>query len=153
MKTLNAILDDAKRFRIPCTERTFWKYYKLGLLPEGRKIPGKGNVVFFPNDTLLRLWLIAFMKEEMNSSLADISHCPLPEFDIGDGDLPPNIWTGDFLLKAKRECQKAKREAMLTVINELVKALESEKNANYQADDRTWDQPKGLHVFNFDAVF
>lgn len=125
MKTVSQILDEAQKNGIPCTERTFWKYHKLGLLPEGQKLPGRGNVAYFPDDTLLRLWLIAFLKSEMNLNLSDFSRYEWPEIE-SDPEKLPNEWSGDFFLNAKRQCQKAKREAMRTVIEQLVEGLRKE---------------------------
>lgn len=95
----------------------------MGLLPGGQKIPGQGNVFYFPDDTLLRLWLIALLMSEMNLSLSDISRYPWPEVEGGQGAVAPNAWSGDFLLNAKKQCQRAKHEAMSTVIKQLVKEL------------------------------
>jgi hypothetical protein len=55
MLTLEEILHKLRGMGVEFAPRTFWKYVDMGLLQEGRKLPGRGNVFFFPEDTPERI--------------------------------------------------------------------------------------------------
>jgi len=62
--TLADILTGVRSGGVPFTARTFWKYYQLGLLPKGRKLQGRGNVLYFPPQTPQRiLWIDVLNKK------------------------------------------------------------------------------------------
>jgi hypothetical protein len=50
--------------------RTFWKYVDMGLLPEGRKLPGQGNLFFFPSDTPERIAQLSSLNKDIGFPLS-----------------------------------------------------------------------------------
>ena len=125
MKTVPQVLDEAQKLRARCTERTFWKYHKLGLLPEGQKIAGKGNVMYYPEDTALRLWFIHFLTKELEFSLSDIARYPWSQFEDAHLVSPLNGIPGELILEAKNQCRQAKRTMLRQLIEKLVQDLKS----------------------------
>lgn len=126
MKTVDEILKQADELGARCTERTFWKYHKLGLLPEGLKITGRGNVLYFPNDTALRLLIIQLLTKEMQLSLSDISRYPWAQVEPTQLK-SPREWrpSDDFILEAKSRFDRAKDTMVREVIEKLLKDLTS----------------------------
>ena len=70
---LSMVLAKARKLGIKCTPRTFWRYHELGLLPKGRKMPGYGNVVYFPPSTEFSLWWIEYFSKELQIPLIQIA--------------------------------------------------------------------------------
>lgn len=128
MKRLNAVLKDARKYGVQCTERTFWKYHRMGLLPEGQKLSGHGNVVFFPDETVMRLRLIQLLTKEMEFTLQDVAKYPWSQLDPIS-----NVWFGEVIsedvLEAKNSYQKAKDE----LFREFVQCLLGAKKAKHSA--------------------
>lgn len=60
--SLEEVLKTARTRGIKCTRRTFWRYWKQGLLHQGEKIPGRGNVLYFPEDVVEELSIIQWWK-------------------------------------------------------------------------------------------
>ena len=67
--TLSEVLGELRHTGFRSTARTFWKYTGLGLLPKGKKIPGRGNVLYFPADTVKRLRTIDFLNKDVGIPL------------------------------------------------------------------------------------
>ena len=67
--SLSEVLGELRQAGFRFTARTFWKYAGLGLLPKGKKIPGRGNVLYFPADTVKRLRTIDFLNKEVGIPL------------------------------------------------------------------------------------
>jgi hypothetical protein len=63
MLTVSKLLGDAKTLGIKLSPRSFWNYCEQGLLPEGRKLPGRGNCAYFPADALLQLYVVVLLKD------------------------------------------------------------------------------------------
>lgn len=112
MDTVRDVLKKAKKLGAKCTERTLWHYYKLRLLPEGQKISGRGNVVFFPRDTALRIWLISFLTAELGFSLSEICRYPWAQFDTGDAFSTFRGLPEDFVFSAKQKLQKSREDSL-----------------------------------------
>ena len=59
--TLNEVEERARRFGAAVPPRTLWEYLRLKLLPQGKKISGHGNVLYYPEyapDRLVQVfWL------------------------------------------------------------------------------------------------
>jgi hypothetical protein len=70
--TLTDIEEATKKWDFAFNARTFWKYYRLGLLPKGKKIRGRGNVMYFPSETPKRLFAVHWMSTVMGIPLAEI---------------------------------------------------------------------------------
>lgn len=69
MLTLDEVQERAKKAGAPVAERTLWKYIIAGLLPRGEKVPGQGNVLFFPDDTADRLAQLYWVNKEVGIPL------------------------------------------------------------------------------------
>lgn len=67
--TLSEVLGELRQAGFRSTARTFWKYAGLGLLPKGKKIPGRGNVLYFPAGTVKRLRTIDFLNKDVGIPL------------------------------------------------------------------------------------
>jgi len=125
MKTVEQILKEVRKVGVVCTERTFWKYHQLRLLPSGKKIPGQGNTAYFPDETALRLWLIHFLTKKLELNLSDISRYPWPQFEsLHDASAVMDI-PGELMLTAKTEYDKTKDAALRHLVDQLMKHLES----------------------------
>jgi len=70
--TLSDIEAITKKWGFNFNARTFWKYYRMGLLPKGEKIKGRGNVMYFPDGTPQRLFAVHWMSTVVGIPLADI---------------------------------------------------------------------------------
>jgi hypothetical protein len=68
--TLDQILRRLKDKGVDFAPRTFWKYVDLGLLPEGRKLPGQGNLFFFPSDTPERIAQLSSLNKDLGFPLS-----------------------------------------------------------------------------------
>jgi DNA-binding transcriptional MerR regulator len=111
-----------------CTERTFWKYHKLGLVPEGQKVPGNGNVAYFPDDTPLRLWLINFLTRQLEFSLQDIAGYPWEQFERSQRRLTQNHIPDEVVVETKNQFKREKRRMIQELIGRLIGDLTSGKN-------------------------
>jgi hypothetical protein len=60
--TVSDLLREAKRLGIKLSPRTFWSYCEQGLLPEGRKLPGRGNCLYFEGNALSHLYAVVLFK-------------------------------------------------------------------------------------------
>jgi hypothetical protein len=138
MKTVAEILNQVRKVGVVCTERTFWKYHQLRLLPCGRKIPGQGNVVYFPDETALRLWLVHFLTKELEFSLSDVSRYPWSQFESVHEMSALERLPGEFILTAKNEYDKAKDATLRQLLDSLMKHLESATDNRGKRPD-TWD--------------
>ncbi len=123
MKKVAEVLEEAEGLGAGCTERTFWKYQKLGLLSEGRKISGQGNVVYFPDDTALRLWIIQLLTKELEFSLSDIARYPWSQFEVDQVNLPPDSHPGKLILETKNRYGKLKGKFVGEFIDKLKESL------------------------------
>jgi hypothetical protein len=72
MLTLTDIQTETRRWGFEFTPQTFWKYYRLGLLPKGKKIKGRGNAMYFPENTPQRLFAVHWMSNVVCIPLAEI---------------------------------------------------------------------------------
>ena len=67
--TLEEILKKLRDMGVDFAPRTFWKYVGMGLLPEGRKLPGQGNLFFFPEDTPERIAQLYTLNKDLGFPL------------------------------------------------------------------------------------
>jgi hypothetical protein len=139
MMTLSQVLVEAQNLHAGCTERTFWKYHKLGLLPEGEKIPGQGNVRYFPDDTPLRLWLISFLTRQLEFSLRDVACYPWAQFGSCQPRLALNRIPGEVVVETKNQFKRAKGRMIQELIERLIGNLTSDKDN--RRTDRWNDDP------------
>lgn len=65
MLTLDQVRHETRDLGVDITPRTFWRYVELGLLPEGMRFAGQGNIFFFPEDTPQRIAQIQTLKQEL----------------------------------------------------------------------------------------
>jgi len=137
MLTVSDALKRAAECGVRVSERTFWKYHQLGLLPAGEKIAGRGNVTYFPDDTPIRLLLIHFLAEELKVNPSKLSspswsqYRPSPEF-WSLRDLPD-----EQIAIAKEEYEKAKEEALRLFLQRIEKLLEP-ANAGQGGTSHVW---------------
>lgn len=138
MKTVGEVLRHARKLSVECTARTFWKYHKLGLLPKGYKISGRGNVIYFPDDTAVRLWLVQFLSKELEFNLTEISRYSWSQFESTQAVWRPTAdWaSGEFILEAKRHCARGKdallRQLLDFLMNHLVPAKNDDLEQSYR---------------------
>jgi hypothetical protein len=123
MNTVRDIVKQSRRLGIDCTERTFWKYHKLGLLPKGCKIPGRGNKVYFPTETAVRIWLIHLLTKKMDFSLSDVSRYPWSQFEVGETICSPNALPGKFVMEVRNRCDKGKDSLLRQLVEIAVRYL------------------------------
>jgi hypothetical protein len=60
--SLLEVLRLAEQLGVKCSVRNFWMHHDRGLVPKGRRIPGRGNVLYFPQETALHLYVLSIMK-------------------------------------------------------------------------------------------
>jgi hypothetical protein len=123
MKRVAQVLEEAKKMGAGCTERNLWKYHKLDLLPGGRKIPGHGNVAYFPDDTALRIWIIHLLTHELRFGLSDISQYPWSQFEGAQIQLRPGMYPGELIFDAKNRYDKLKSKFVRDFIDKLIENL------------------------------
>ena len=63
--TLTEVQERANRFGVTVPPRTLWEYLHSRLLPQGHKIPGHGNVLYYPEDAPDRLIQIYWLNKRM----------------------------------------------------------------------------------------
>jgi hypothetical protein len=119
METVRDVLKKAKKLGAKCTERTFWHYHKLRLLPDGQKISGRGNVVFFPRDTAVRIWLVYFLTAELGFSISEIARYPWAQFDIGNTLSAFHGLPEDFVFGTKRKLQKLRDDSLKYIMKNI----------------------------------
>jgi hypothetical protein len=119
METVRDVLKKAKKLGAKCTERTFWHYHKLRLLPEGQKISGRGNVVFFPGDTAVRIWLVYFLTAELGFSIAEVCRYPWAQFNMGDAVTSLHQLPEDFVFGAKQKLQQSRDDNLKRMIENI----------------------------------
>ena len=119
-------MSEVQELGVQCTERTFWKYHKLGLLPEAQKKRGEGNVAYFPDDTPLRLWFIEFLTKKLEFSLSEVSRVPWHQF----ASKSHNMWIpGDFALEAKNRYHGMKDQALVDIVEKLLNELKRKSSS------------------------
>ena len=69
MLTLEEVGRETRKMGVAVTPRTFWRYIELGLLPEGQKFPGMGNLFYFPDETPTWLVQIQTLKKDLGIPL------------------------------------------------------------------------------------
>ncbi len=119
MNTIHEIIKNSKRLGVHCSASAFWRYVALGILPEGKKIQGRGNVLYFPADIHIRLWLIAFLRDDIGVDPAELQQIPweslvLPAEKLLARPLPKS---------GKKRAKATYRELKRTIIFEFVKQL------------------------------
>jgi hypothetical protein len=56
------VLKLAEQLGVKCSLRNFWMHHDRGLVPKGRKIQGRGNALYFPEETVLHLYVLSIVK-------------------------------------------------------------------------------------------
>ena len=69
MKTLEQVNREMKQAGVNITSRTFWRYVEMGLVPEGRKFEGMGNIFFFEDYVPERIVQIQILKKRLGMPL------------------------------------------------------------------------------------
>ncbi len=60
--SLFEVLKLAEQLGAKCSVRNFWMHHDRGLVPTGRKISGRGNALYFPEETVLHLYVLSIIK-------------------------------------------------------------------------------------------
>lgn len=81
MLTVVELMEQARKLGVRIAPRTFWKYAALGLVPTGRKIYGRGNVLYFPDDTPKRLYVIQVLASQAGIQPSTLSKQKLGEWE------------------------------------------------------------------------
>jgi len=64
MKSIEEVRQDVeKRYGMSFSNQTWWNWFKAGLIPEARKIAGRGNALFMPDDASLHIGRIRLLSE------------------------------------------------------------------------------------------
>lgn len=69
MLTLDQVQARTEKVGVPIADRTFWKYVRLGLLPNGETIPGTGHRRFFPDDLPDRIIQLNWLNKDVGIPL------------------------------------------------------------------------------------
>jgi hypothetical protein len=69
MLTLEQVRGKTGEMGVNITPRTFWRYVELGLIAQGEKHPGMGNVFYFADDTPARIVQIQTLKNDLGIPL------------------------------------------------------------------------------------
>jgi hypothetical protein len=127
MKTIVESLEKTGTLGIKCAISTFWKYYSLGLLPQGKKIRGRGNALYVPDDTHLRIRLIQFLNESIGIPLDELSRF----FGAHAGNyadlLPPRPLPARVTKLVKKEYQALKIQALGQLFDRLPQLVSSQQ--------------------------
>jgi DNA-binding transcriptional MerR regulator len=129
MKTVEQTLDCLRTFGVACGKRTLWKYHEYGLLPEGQKSPGGGNRVYFPDETIVRIWMIHFLTESLDFKLSELSKYRWPDFEWH-----PTSTLGvsrEFVFRMKNKLAKSRQRDLHNVVQGLMKRLPEEADVNW----------------------
>jgi hypothetical protein len=70
MLTLDEVQERTKKAGTPIADRTFWKYVRLGLLPNGETIIGAGHKRFFPDDVPDRIVQLDWLNKDVGIPLS-----------------------------------------------------------------------------------
>jgi hypothetical protein len=63
--TLNEVAERARRFDVAVPPRTLWEYLRSNLLPQGKKISGQGNVLYYPEYAPDRLVQVYWLNKKL----------------------------------------------------------------------------------------
>lgn len=129
VNTVRHVLKEVKKMGIRCTERTFWHYHKLRLLPDGAKISGRGNIVFFPNDVVIRLWLINVLIRDLEFTISDLCRYPWPQLNTSSVTVAPRELPGEMILASRQKLQDARDACLRHVVGNIESLLKVDKNA------------------------
>jgi hypothetical protein len=69
MLTLDEVQERTKKAGAPIADRTFWKYVRLGLLPNGETVPGTGHKRFFHDDLPDRIIQLHWLNKDVGIPL------------------------------------------------------------------------------------
>lgn len=69
MLTLDEVQARTAKVGVPIADRTFWKYVRLGLLPSGETVPGKGHKRFFRDDLPDRIVQLNWLNKDVGIPL------------------------------------------------------------------------------------
>ena len=69
MLTLDEVQERTKKAGVPIADRTFWSYVRLGLLPNGKAVPGAGHKRFFPDDLPDRIIQLNWLNKDVGIPL------------------------------------------------------------------------------------
>ncbi len=135
--TLSEVLGELRQAGFRSTARTFWKYTGLGLLPKGKKIPGRGNVLYFPADTVKRLRTIDFLNKKVGIPLHQLRR--MRDWFQGEDFSRTVLWQGNPTplrlvawfasalaesgLLQKKKLSRTDLEELSTIRDELTEAL------------------------------
>ena len=72
MVTLTDIQQELKKLGYNVAPRTFWRYYRSGVLPKGEKLAGRGNVLYFPDNAAEVLMRVMWLHEAMRLPLKSL---------------------------------------------------------------------------------
>jgi hypothetical protein len=122
MISVAEVLKRAEQLGLECPNRTFWRYYQLGFLPRGHKVPGRGNVLYFPDETALRLWVIHFLTQQLGLTFSEVARYPWSQFEC-QNTKPMCSISGEFVLTAKHQFDKIRDAALHKFVGELVNQL------------------------------
>jgi hypothetical protein len=131
--TLEQILRRLDDEGVDFAPRTFWKYVDLGLLPEGRKLPGEGNLFFFPNDTPELIAQLSSLNKDLGFTLSllqrTLKHLvadkpwatsAVPKSPSGTEFI---VWLAGFLANQKLLNKPSLEQGDLAQINERLRGL------------------------------
>jgi hypothetical protein len=95
MITITEVLQRARELGIQCAIQTFRKYVDLGLIPPV-KIPGRGNVLYFPDDTSERLYVLLVLTRHDGISLSALVKQGFGKWSPGKAGAMPLIILADM---------------------------------------------------------
>jgi hypothetical protein len=70
MLTLDEVQERTKKAGVPIADRTFWSYVRLGLLPNGQTVPGRGHKRFFLDDLPDRIIQLNWLNKDVGIPLS-----------------------------------------------------------------------------------
>ena len=71
--SLFEVLKLAEQLGVKCSVRNFWMHHDRGLVPTGRKIPGRGNALYFTEETVLHLYVLSIVKALQSNPIKAVS--------------------------------------------------------------------------------
>jgi hypothetical protein len=120
MLTISKVLSDARALGIKLAPRSFWNYCEQGLLPKGRKLPGRGNCTYFPADTLLQLYVVLLLKDLRVPHSILVEACSDPNLMIHLKDRRPESLPS--LNESKRRVTEEYKKALLETVKRAISA-------------------------------
>jgi len=93
-------------------------------LPEGLKLPGKGNRVYLPDETIVRIWMIHFLTEELDFKLSELSKYRWPDFEWQR--LSKLGVSREFVFETKGKLARSRQADLDNVVQDLMKHLPQE---------------------------